>query len=121
MAPNNPNGYVNGDILVQAVTGYDISTYMYRYSKTDGTLLSETLVVTSVYAKLDEVVVRIEDPNAPQNPTEPSVPTDPTESTDPTDSTDPTESTDPTDPIDPTDPVEPTEPENPTDPIDPIA
>ena len=121
MAPNNPNGYVNGDILVQAVTGYDISTYMYRYSKTDGTLLSETLVVTSVYAKLDEVVVRIEDPNAPQNPTEPSVPTEPTESTNPTDSTDPTESTDPTDPIDPTDPVEPTEPENPTDPIDPIA
>ena len=137
MSPNNPNGYVVGDVLVQAVPGYDISTYMYRYSKTDGTLLSETLIVTSVYSKLDEVVVRIEDPNAPQDPTDPTDPTevtDPTESTEATDPTEDTQSTEPSDSADPTDATEdtqsteptestettePTEPTETTDPIEP--
>ena len=129
MSPNNPGGYVDGDVLVQAVTGYDISTYMFRYSKVDGALLSETLIVTSVYSKLDEVVVRIEDPNAPQNPTEPSDPTDPTENTNPTEATEstestettePTESTEPTDSTDPTEDTEPTEPTGETEPTDPV-
>lgn len=100
MTKDNPNGYMDGDILVQAVTGYDISTYMYRYSKLDGSLISETLMVTSVYAKLDEVVVRIEDPNAP-TPTDPTDPTEPTVPTEPTEPTDPEFPTDPTLPQDP--------------------
>lgn len=83
MTKDNPNGYLDGDILVQAVTGYDISTYMRRYSKLDGTLLSETLIVTSVYSKLDEVVVRIEDGETPVEPTDPTVPTDPTTPSEP--------------------------------------
>jgi vancomycin resistance protein YoaR len=83
MTKDNPNGYLDGDILVQAVTGYDISTYMRRYSKMDGTLLSETLIVTSVYSKLDEVVVRIEDGETPVDPTDPTVPTDPTTPSEP--------------------------------------
>lgn len=106
MSKDNPNGYIDGDILVQAVTGYDISTYMRRYSKTDGSLISETLIVTSVYSKLDEVVVRIESDEQPTDPTFPTTPDAPTEPDVPTE---PSEPTIPENPLDPTVPNEPLE------------
>lgn len=77
MSKDNPGGYKDGDILVQPITGYDISTYMRKYSKDTGTLITETLITTSAYSKLDQVVVKIDVP-----PTEPPTvaPTDaPTE------------------------------------------
>ncbi|MBQ8768926.1 MAG: VanW family protein [Oscillospiraceae bacterium] len=77
MSKDNPGGYKDGDILVQPITGYDISTYIRKYSKDTGALISENLIATSAYSKLDQVVVKIDVP-----PTEPptEVPTDaPTE------------------------------------------
>ena len=62
MTENNPGGYKDGDILVQPITGYDVSTYMRKYSKDTGTLISETLITTSAYSKLDKVVVKIDMP-----------------------------------------------------------
>ncbi len=73
MSKDNPGKHKDGDILVQPITGYDVSTYIRKYSKDTGTLISENLIATSAYSKLDRVVVKIDVP-----PTEP--PTDaPTE------------------------------------------
>ena len=73
MSKDNPGGHKDGDILVQPITGYDISTYIRKYSKDTGALISENLITTSAYSKLDQVVVKIDVP-----PTEPptEVPTD---------------------------------------------
>ena len=73
MSEDNPGGYKNDDVLVQPITGYDVSTYIRKYSKDTGTLISENLITTSAYSKLDKVVVKIDVP-----PTEPptEVPTD---------------------------------------------
>jgi len=73
MSKDNPGGYKDGDILVQPITGYDISTYIRKYSRDTGALIIENLIATSAYSKLDQVVVKIDVP-----PTEPptEVPTD---------------------------------------------
>ena len=62
MSQGNPGGYKDGDILVQPITGYDVSTYIRKYSKDTGTLISENLITTSSYSKLDQVVVKIDTP-----------------------------------------------------------
>lgn len=73
MSKDNPGGYKDGDVLVQPITGYDISTFMRKYSKDTGVLISENLITTSAYSKLDQVVVKIDVP-ATVPPTE--VPTE---------------------------------------------
>lgn len=84
MLKDNPDGYKDGDVLVQPITGYDICTYrVYHYADTAKEDLKQ-LVAVSHYDKLDKVVVKIQ--------TTPIVPpTDPTETTDPSDSTGSTE------------------------------
>ncbi len=73
MSKDNPGGHKDGDVLVQPITGYDVSTYIRKYSKDTGMLISENLITTSAYSKLDKVVVKIDVP-----PTEPptEVPTE---------------------------------------------
>lgn len=91
MIPDNPDGYLDGDVLVQPITGYDICTYKtYRY--TDPSIKSvKKLIARSHYEKLDKVIVQIQEP-VPPVPTDPIVPTGPT---DPTDSTNPSQPTTP--------------------------
>lgn len=93
MIPDNPDGYLDGDVLVQPITGYDICTYKtYRY--TDPSIKSvKKLIARSHYEKLDKVIVQIQEP-VPPVPTDPIVPTGPT---DPTDSTNPSQPTTPSD------------------------
>ena len=85
MLADNPDGYLNGDVLVQPITGYDICTYrVYRYA--DGTTEPvKKLIAFSHYDKLDQLVVEIEtSPTVtPSNPTQPSTPTEPSEPTEP--------------------------------------
>ena len=66
MSENNPGGYKDGDVLVQPITGYDVSTYIRKYSKDTGAQISESLIATSCYSKLDQVVVKID--TAPTEP-----------------------------------------------------
>ncbi len=91
MLPDNPDGYLNGDVLVQPITGYDICTYrVYRYA--DGTTEPvKKLIAFSHYDKLDQLVVEIEtSPTVtPSNPTQPSEPTEPSTPTDPSTPTEP--------------------------------
>ncbi len=91
MMEDNPDGYKDGDVLVQPITGYDICTYrIYHYADSTKEDLKQ-LVAVSHYDKLDKVVVKTQ--------TTPIVPpTNPTDTTDPSETTDPTgESTNPTD------------------------
>lgn len=88
MIPDNPDGYVDGDILVQPITGYDVCSYKtYRY--TDPSIQPvKKLIAKTHYDKLDKVVIEIQDPAT----------SDPTESTEPSDPTDPSESASPSQP-----------------------
>ena len=91
MLADNPDGYLDGDVLVQPITGYDICAYrVYRY--TDGTTEPvKKLIAFSHYDKLDQLVVEIEtNPTVtPSNPTEPSTPTEPSAPTEPSEPTQP--------------------------------
>lgn len=107
MAPDNPKGYEDGEVIQDPYTGYDVKTYKCKYDRETDELISRTYEATSNYEKRDKLVCVINKPTEP--PTEP--PTDPPETdppeTDPPE-TDPPE-TDPPEP-DPTE-VDPTEPE----------
>lgn len=77
MIPDNEEEYLDGDILVQPVVGYDICTYKYyRYSDPEMEPIKK-LIAFSHYDKLDKVIVRLEDPTDPSNPTT-QAPSDPT-------------------------------------------
>lgn len=82
MIPDNPDGYVDGDILVQPITGYDVCTYKtYRY--TDPSIQPvKKLIAKTHYDKLDKVVIEIQD-HATSDPTEPTAPSDPTDPSEP--------------------------------------
>ncbi len=88
MQEGNPGGYKDGDVLSTGYDGCDVTTYLAKFDKENGTKLSETKITTSYYAKRDNVVVKIEVPEPP-----PTDPTDATGSTDPTDSTNPQDPT----------------------------
>lgn len=104
LAPDNPEGYISGDILVPGIAGCDVITYKtYQYS--DGSSDSQEFEIAQThYEKRNEVIVQIIIPEP--DPTEPTEPEDPTIPEDPTD------------PLDP--PDDPSVPEVPTDPLLPI-
>lgn len=82
MAAENPQGYINGQVLQQAITGYEIQTYLCKYDVNSGELISRTALTTDTYQKRDAIVVRIQgvdptDPTGPSDPTDPSDPTGP--------------------------------------------
>ncbi len=109
MLENNPQGYVEGDVLRAGITGYTLSTYSIHYDMETGEVLEERLLAEFYYAKQDQVSVQIYQPpvEVPPDSTDPTNP-DPTDPSnpDPTDPSDP----DPTDPTGSTDSVENTAP-----------
>lgn len=94
MEEGNKDGYLDGDVLVSGITGFDICTYRCKYDKTTGDQLSKDVEDRSHYSKRNEVIVEIERPVE----TEPSEPTDATDPTGNTSSTEPTGTSDPTEP-----------------------
>lgn len=79
-APDNAEGYYDGQVLVTPYTGCDVKTYKCKYDKQTNELISRDYYATSYYEKRDRVVCKIVDPSA----TEPSEPTEPSDSTGPT-------------------------------------
>ena len=57
---DNPDGYKNGDYVVEPYTGYDVKTYRCKYAKNSNTLLSRELESSSKYRKRDGVICQIE-------------------------------------------------------------
>ena len=81
MIPDNPEKYLDGDILVQPITGYDVCTYKtYRYNDPSIQPVKK-LIAKTHYDKLDKVVVKIVDfeTSYPTKPTDPSNPKDPSD------------------------------------------
>ena len=55
---DNQQGYADGHVLQQGISGYEIAAYVHTYDS-KGALVSSTLVSTDSYAKRDHIVVRI--------------------------------------------------------------
>lgn len=75
MAAENPQGYTHGQVLQEAITGYDMQVYLCKYDTNTGALISRDLITTNSYQKRDAIVVRIA---GYQEPTDPTLPSDPT-------------------------------------------
>lgn len=76
--PDNRQGYKDGDVMVSAVEGYQVSVYKDKLSLEGGSLLSTEPVSTNEYKKRDEVIARIGTLSDTQTPPEPTEsPTDP--------------------------------------------
>ena len=74
MAKDNVLGYVDGQVLVEPITGYVVDTLMNRLDKNTGVVLSSKSIDITHYSKRDQQVVYIEpDPTLPTEP-EPTVP-----------------------------------------------
>lgn len=56
---DNQQGYTDGHVLQQGISGYEIATYVHTYDAVTGELLSSALVSTDSYSKRDHIVVRI--------------------------------------------------------------
>lgn len=69
-APDNKDGYKDGQVIITPYTGYKIKTYRCKYNKATDELISRTLEATSEYAKRDKVVCKIVDPAAATTPQE---------------------------------------------------
>ena len=95
MLPDNPDGYKEGDVLIEGITGTTIRTKVCMYTKDTFTLIEERLLAESEYDMREQVVVKFY--KAPtEDPTEPTGPSEPTGSTRPSGSTEPTSTTEPT-------------------------
>ena len=58
-APNNPEGYKNGQVISTAYKGYTVKTYKERYDKETDELIERVFDQTSKYKKRDQVIVKI--------------------------------------------------------------
>ena len=91
---NNPDGHLDGKILVSGIAGYDVITYI-TYTYSDGTTSEQEYEVgQSHYDKRNQVVVKIVTEVVPE-PTEPSEPGDITEPSEPGGITEPSEPEEP--------------------------
>lgn len=57
---DNPGGYINGQVLVSGINGYDVEVRNTQYSKTTGLPITETVVDTIRYEARDSVVVKLQ-------------------------------------------------------------
>ena len=86
---NNPDGYLDGDVIQEGEDGYLIRTYMVKYDRSTNEQLSRNSIADSEYESIDRILARVEaEPTtAPtQPPTQPTTQptTPPTESSMPT-------------------------------------
>ena len=72
-APNNAEGYRDGQVITSPYTGYTVRTYKNKYNKETKELIVREEDQVSVYRKRDKVVVKIVTPTEPPAE-EPAVP-----------------------------------------------
>ena len=81
LLPNNPQGYQDGDVVVQGIEGYQVSVHKEKTDIISGNVLSTSAVSTNEYKKRDEVIARIgvfdeEEPTEPEETVPPDEITD---------------------------------------------
>lgn len=64
MAPDNPDGYKDGQYIVTPYTGYNVKSYRCKYSKATKEELSRTFETASNYNSRDAVICKIETPSS---------------------------------------------------------
>ena len=81
LLPDNPQGYQDGDVVVQGIEGYQVSVSKEKTDITSGALQSSSSVSTNEYKKRDQVIARIGafDEEEPTEPDESIQPEDSTE------------------------------------------
>lgn len=89
-APDNAEGYKDGDVITTPYTGCSVRTFRCRYDKFTGNLISREEEAYSVYKSRDEVIAKIVDPSTEPSEEPSESPEDPTDGT-----TAPTEGTTP--------------------------
>ena len=77
MTDQNPEGYLDGDVIISPYTGYKITTYKCKYDKQTKELISKDKEVTSIYSKRDQVICKIVEPETVPPTTQETVPCGP--------------------------------------------
>lgn len=77
MTDQNPEGYLDGDVIISPYTGYKITTYKCKYDKQTNELISRDKEVTSIYSKRDQVICKIVEPETVPPTTQETVPSGP--------------------------------------------
>ncbi len=67
-APDNAEGYRDGQVLQTAYTGRTVKTYRCKYNKETNEKISCEYEASSTFAKRDKIIVAIGDPNGPTTP-----------------------------------------------------
>lgn len=101
MVTGNPGGYMDGQLLVAPIIGYDVELVQAIYGKNGDNVHSRETLMVRHYDARDSVIIVLKDPTPDipsTDPTEPSVPENPTNPTYPSDPTNPSDSTDPSKP-----------------------
>lgn len=62
MREDNPGNYKENDVLVEGITGYDVTVYCSRYEKQTNRLLNSFVASADRYEKRNTVIVAIQDP-----------------------------------------------------------
>lgn len=68
---NNPNGYRDGQVIQQPVTGYTVYSYKLKYDKETNELISKDYEATSNYVRKNKIVAVLDKPET-EPPTVPS-------------------------------------------------
>ena len=76
---DNKEGYKDGDVIQEGVTGYSVKTYRLKYDSATGELISRDFVATTNYQSVNEIVAVVEEPEEPKETTEATEPTEETE------------------------------------------
>ncbi len=71
---DNPQGYEDGDYIVEPYNGYEVETYKCKYDKQTKALLSQELEATSIYRRRDGKICKIEVPVTPPETTPETTP-----------------------------------------------
>lgn len=61
-AHDNAEGYLDGDVIQEGITGYSVKTYKLKYSRSNGKLLSKDFEASSHYAALSRIVAEVAPP-----------------------------------------------------------
>ena len=64
MQQDNVYGYKDGDVMQTGLTGYQVVTYLCKYNRSTGALISKTVLAEITYEKRDNIIVKIENTEA---------------------------------------------------------
>ena len=76
-APDNAEGYYDGEVIQTPYRGVAVQTYKLKYDKVTKELISREEDQKSVYKNRDRIIVSIEQPKEPPKETTPTTPTTP--------------------------------------------